>query len=681
MARVIPPMEQLRRLAVPLQAGELQVLDSLQALGDDWAIYVQPRLGLDQPDFVAVHPEHGAVVIEVRDWRPGTHRLSSAGVIEVRGTGGWERTDEAPRYVAHRTAVVVQERFFADTNDPPRDPSIRAIVVLVRQSAQEAQELVGTPRVTMSEERVRYFSGADLRADTLDALVGPPRIPRRAIAPRSLARLERHLDQAVAAAADSAAAGPDAAIDPALALVPGGLAAEVVQGPTASETRQVQVRAAAGSGKTTGLVARATELARARRDVLVVTGTAHHAVHLHGQILARCAALGADPRHVSCIHVLGLCARAADDARVAGFRRTSSIRRRVQLDAHELAERAVHAYEAGIGPRFDDVLVDQGEDLSALQWALLRLLVRRDEGELLLLTDPTQQLDGLSWHDPQGAELTGLLAGWLERHETHRLPTDLIDLVARFADSYLDEADLIEPTRPTGDGPPSTSSRRWVDVPPGAAVGKVLGDEVVRLLERHPDLTADDVLFVAPSHRAGTDATSVIRVAGHEVQHVFGSDSRDGQRRRERFRIGAPGVKGCTPAEAKGLDARAVVVAIPASRHGRVWGYIGLTRVRADAGRRSYITVVNQDVALRAFGRAFDAHRVEVPDTPATPPGSTSSAPSGVPAGAVARETGGTDPVAPVAPAPPLWRRGAHVVDGGVVSVSPPLGSPAAPSA
>lgn len=656
MARVIPSMEQLRYLAVPLEAGELQVLDSLQALDDDWSIFVQPRLGLDQPDFVAVHAEHGAVVIEVRDWRPGTHRLASSGTIEVRAASGWERTDEAPRYVGHRTAVVVQERFFADTNDPPRDPSIRAIVVLVRQSAQEAQELVGTPRVTMSEERVRYFSGAELRADTLDALVGPPRLPRRSVSPRSLARLVRHLDQPVAAhgsGSDTPAEAGGRDEQP----VAGGLAAELGAGPARDEDRQRQVRAAAGSGKTTGLVARASELARQRRDVLVVTGTAHHAVHLHGLILARCAAIGADPRHVSCIHVLGLCARAADDARVAGFRRTASVRRRVQLDAHELAERAVHAYEAGIGPRFDDVLVDQGEDLSALQWALLRLLVRRDEGELLLLTDPTQQLEGLAWRDPQGAEVAGLLAGWLEHHETHRLPTDLIELVARFADAYIDEDDLVPPTVPIGQEGASTSERRWIDAPPGAAVGKVLGDEVVRLLDRQPDLSADDVLFVAPSHRAGTDATSVIRAAGYEVQHVFGSDSRDGQRRRERFRIGAPGVKGCTPAEAKGLDARAVVVAIPASRQGRVWGYIGLTRVRADPGRRAYVTVVNQDAGLRAFGQVFDGQRT-LAHVPA--PG---AAPSDAPAVRVVVTPGvPLLPLAPAPPAAPLWRRAASAL-------------------
>ncbi len=389
------------------------------------------------------------------------------------------------------------------------------------------------------------------------------------------------------------------------------------------------MRGAAGTGKTTGLVGRAAELARAGRTVLVATGTPHHAGHLHGQIVERCRVVGADPRRVTCTDVLGLCARAADDARIAGIRRNSGPRRGGgPVDGQELAERAARAYQAGIGPRFDDVLVDQGEDLSALQWSLLRLLVRRDDhdGEVLLLTDPTQRMAAPStWLEPSSAETVGLLVSWTLAQETHRLPEDLAVVAAEFVRHHL-TGDVIEPEPRHRDGdvddPPATSStRRWIDVPTGAAIGKVLGDEVIHLLQHVPDLRADEVLFIAPSHRAGTDATSTIRAAGFEVQHVFGSDRRDGQRRRDRFRLGAPGVKGCTAAEAKGLEARAVVVAVPAGRHGHTAAYVGLTRLRAEPGRDAYVTVVNQDVSLRGFGSVFAADVSPVPASTAGPSG------------------------------------------------------------
>ena len=621
MARMYPAMEQLRHLPIPLLPGELQVLDTLRALDDEWSIYVQPRLGLDQPDVVVVHPEHGVTIIEIRDWRPGLYRRSPAGAIEVRSAGGWERTDEVPRYVVHRTAVAVQERFFADTNDPPRDPSVRPMLVLVRQSAEEVEALVGNASVTPSELRVRCLSGAELRAATVAELAGTGTLRRRAISARNLARLVRHLDQPVASPApdDPVPGTPDApgAREPHTAADLDGLAATLAAPAPAPGVRPV--RAAAGSGKTTGLVARSVELARLGRDVLVVTGTPHHAVHLHGQIVDRCRTLGADPRHVTCAHVLGLCARVADDARVAGFRRAPGPRRiGAPVDGQELAERAARAYEAGIGPRFDDVLVDQGEDLTALQWSLLRLLVRRDEhaGEVMLLTDPTQRLAGPSWWaEPADADALGLLASWTLAQESYRLPDDLAELAGEFARGHLPDDAIAPVPAPRRDASAETTAatRRWVDLPPGAAIGKLLGEEVVRLLEEVPDLRPEEVLFVAPSHRAGTDATATIRAAGFEVQHVFGSDQRDGQRRRDRFRLAAPGVKGCTALEAKGLEARAVVVAIPAGRHGHTTAFVGLTRVRAEPGRRSYVTVVNQDASLRGFGLLFSRRGLTPP--------------------------------------------------------------------
>ena len=52
----------------PLNAGEYRVLEHLSRLSAEWTIYVQPRLGQDVPDFVAVHDTLGVCAIEVKDW-------------------------------------------------------------------------------------------------------------------------------------------------------------------------------------------------------------------------------------------------------------------------------------------------------------------------------------------------------------------------------------------------------------------------------------------------------------------------------------------------------------------------------------------------------------------------------------------------------------------------------------
>lgn len=96
MARVFPTLQELDHLPTPLNIGERQVLDGLLHLDDDWLIYVQPRLGMDQPDFVVLNPRFGVTVIEVKDWSLDMYRQRSDGRIEVRHNESWRLTGEAP---------------------------------------------------------------------------------------------------------------------------------------------------------------------------------------------------------------------------------------------------------------------------------------------------------------------------------------------------------------------------------------------------------------------------------------------------------------------------------------------------------------------------------------------------------------------------------------------------------
>ena len=89
MAHVFPDWSDLGCLPTPLNIGERQVLDCLASLDDAWIIYVQPRLGLDQPDFITAHPTFGVCAVEVKDWAPAAYRQDGGGHIEMRRQGGW----------------------------------------------------------------------------------------------------------------------------------------------------------------------------------------------------------------------------------------------------------------------------------------------------------------------------------------------------------------------------------------------------------------------------------------------------------------------------------------------------------------------------------------------------------------------------------------------------------------
>ena len=82
MALLRPSLEDCSQLVSPLNDGERRVLEALARLGDDWTIYVQPRLGLDVPDVVAVHPRHGVCIVEVKGWAYGKYRMGPSARIE-----------------------------------------------------------------------------------------------------------------------------------------------------------------------------------------------------------------------------------------------------------------------------------------------------------------------------------------------------------------------------------------------------------------------------------------------------------------------------------------------------------------------------------------------------------------------------------------------------------------------
>ena len=66
---VSPPINQLNKLRQPLTPGERLVFDFFHAhLSPEWEIYLQPHLNGLRPDFVLLSPETGIAVFEVKDW-------------------------------------------------------------------------------------------------------------------------------------------------------------------------------------------------------------------------------------------------------------------------------------------------------------------------------------------------------------------------------------------------------------------------------------------------------------------------------------------------------------------------------------------------------------------------------------------------------------------------------------
>jgi hypothetical protein len=597
MARVFPALDELVHLNVPLNEGEQQVLDLLCGLGEGWLIYVQPRLGLDQPDFVVVHADFGVTAVEVKDWGHGCYRQDADGFIEtLTPNDGWVRTRHNPKFQAARYLDALWSRFFTDVNASPRRAVVRAVVVLPRYTTNDARALLQIERFN-SERSVMVWGGNDLAVSPLLVLTNQEQPARRKISPIAIDRLRRAL------------AEPEYISDQRLPLRLSEAALNIERNPSKAAMRRV--RGAAGSGKSLGLAARAAKLSSEGKDVLVVAYNSTLPHYLHDLAARRCPQVDGDISRISFTSLHALCARAVENSSLAGFESIATTLPGLADRFEQLVDEAIDAYSRGHGRTFDAVLVDEGQDFTLKWWNFLRQHVCKPGGEMLLVADPTQDVYGQkTWTDEKRMLGAGFSGQWTQVDGSYRLPPDLIPKVARFASEHVQGA-RVEPVVPD-DHPQANGYQRtvcrWVNAAGQRSVGEQLGLEVVALLRDNPDLAPSDVVVLAQTHEDGLEAMAVLERHGTETQHIFARDERERRERKMQFFAHAPGVKGCTVQSFKGWEARAVVLNVSPSQRSHQLAYVGLTRVKGDARHRAaFVTVVNSDRQLEHFGEYFVA--------------------------------------------------------------------------
>jgi len=596
MAHVYPDWAELACLPTPLNIGERGVLDCLSTMDDEWIIYVQPRLGLDQPDFITAHPTFGLCAVKVKDWSIGAYRQDCEGRIQMRHQGGWARTDEAPRYQAHRYRGAIHDRLRELTEDAPAFSQIRGVVVMPRCMTIQARAAIGRRTILDSEKWIDVYGYDDLQHDPTLVLTGSRQAAARCISPMCFDALRRSL------------AEPEAHSDQRMPLTLSAAASNIESNPRDARVRRV--RGSAGCGKSLGLAARAARLSLEGKEVLVLSFNSTLPHYLRELAARRCRDIGSSLNRITFTHLHDLCRRAVDDARIAGAQPAISPLPGMLTDWEAQIDQGIEAYRLGYGPRFDAVLVDEGQDFSLKWWNMLRQQVCRPNGELLLVADPTQDVYGQrAGTDEERMLGAGFSGPWTELRGSYRLPPDLTPVIAEFAQLHLSDwtvNPVVPSDHPQRAGEYKPTVKRWVNTVRGESCGKRLGAEVVQLLSENPDLAPSDVVFFA-NHREGLEAVKVIADAGYEVQHVFGATESEKRERKMHFWGSAVGVKGCTVHSFKGWESRAVLMSVGWGSEARRLAYVGLTRVKGDRVNRSaFVTVVNSDFGLRSFKERFE---------------------------------------------------------------------------
>ncbi|MGB3737360.1 MAG: hypothetical protein WA964_20570 [Ilumatobacter sp.] len=600
---------------------------ALSCLDSTWTVFAAPRIGLDQPDFLAIHDRFGVCVIDVLDWTPETTCVLEDGRIGRLGSDNtWRALAVDPRVRAARSRSAIFDQFWAlpDHGGSPT-AAVRSVIALPSFTTAAAGALF--TRSTNDGVALVGISGGDAIGTTIGEVVRglgcqpPPATSveklRRHVAASPPFLERRNWDPST----------PQEIID-------------IAENPTQRHHRRVD--GAAGSGKSSAAAARAARLAADGKRVLALSFNVTFANGLRSMVDEFCNQIGADPTLVSCANFHSFCTRVVSDAEMSGARLTAT--RGVPWTVG-IVEKASEAYREGRGPRFDAVMIDEGQDFTELWWDLLNDHVLVEGGETLLTVDRTQDIYARTeWLDDQSSvEANGIET--IALSTSLRLPADLLALTNEFATEHLDGTlQLTADSTDRAPGGELASVRRWGDVARVNDIGTAVGQEVVELLRSDPTLRPSDISFVCDYHHDGVRASAVIERAGIPVHHIFSRDPDDPRRRRKhRFWTDADAVKGCTAHSLKGWDTPVVVLGIGADHRAKRLAYVAMTRARHSPDRPAIVSVINADAALRPFGERFVAGsaRLAAHAAPAPAP-----APSAVPPPP-------PPPPAPVVAAPP----------------------------
>lgn len=583
MALFRPLLQHFDQLTTPLDESESAAAQALAGLDDGWTVYVHPKVALDRPSFIAVHDLLGVCIIEVRDWAPGAARPPH----------------DDPRFDAARTRAVVFDQFFALPSDGTETTeAVRAAVVLPRCTPEQATQLIGTSEAEGDERSVEIWGATGL-TEHLERLVRGTGCAHPV--PASIARVREHVVASEIVAPRPAPAPRSS----------GAFEIEVnKQGGTIR-----RARGAAGTGKSFALAARAAHLAAQGKQVLVLSFNVTLANHLRSLATDRCAEYSANPTRVTCTNFHSLCTRIVQDAARTGLEPFAPKGARWTT---AIVTKAEAVLGAGNVPRYDAVLVDEGQDFDVKWWRLLRDHLLAPGGEMLLVSDPTQDLYGRSdWQTDQAMAEEGFTDEWIELSGSYRMPRDLVTHAADFATNRVDGKTLT-PDMPSDlvdvGGASHGSLRLWQTVGRVGDLGIAVGREVVRLLQQHPVLRPEDVAFICEYHHDGVAAAREIEAAGYPVHHIFSRDPDDARRRRKyRFSPRAGAIKGSTIHSFKGWQTSVLVMGIGLESKSKRMAYVAMTRLQRHPLRPAVLSVVSADKHLEEFGAAFAG----IPDVPA----------------------------------------------------------------
>ncbi len=621
MKRIIdPPKDQWDRMPTSLTAGERAVAELFDAkLSSEWEIYVQPHLNGNRPDFVLLNSFAGIAVFEIKDWSLSTleHKIRHSSA-------------ESPIHQIQAYEDEIFDLYCPRLDDRNGKAAITSGLIFTKIPQSEVDRILSpTLSAGMKSNPSRYPISGSERIEKGDIAGLFPEYNKWG--PTNFSRV---MSNDTAEDLRAWLRDPDFSQEQRKPLNLNEDQCEIATERTTSGYRRV--KGPAGSGKSLALAARAAVIASQERRVMVCSynitlkNYLRDLVARHNRTLVREG--DAQPRvvgnNIEFRHFHGWCKRICA---IAGCRETyDQLWKQFSGDdvlkehmATLVSQIYAESRDLEVLPRYDAILVDEGQDFRLPWWQTLRdALV--PHGEMLLVADKTQNIYGTAavWTE-NAMERAGFRGPWKELKDNYRLPPDIGRILRKYAQEFplSSEVDLPASLQPELDLD-HYNELRWVQVRSEDIVGKVCFDEVRRQMRSLQEDTAiPDIIFLASNNELGLDFVKRCRERDIEVIDTFGrkggnsnqfgqppedfSESRDSRRRKLSFFLGAAEVKATTLHSFKGWEARNLVVSVSRveTPEDRALFYTALTRLKRHTSG-SKLTVVSSCSVLSDFGCA-----------------------------------------------------------------------------
>lgn len=614
-----PPRSQFERLPTQLTPGERQLIDFFdEELSPNWEMYVQPHLNGLRPDLVLLNPSVGIAVFEVKDWNLNAMEYFADGNpprLMARNKYGKIFSKESENPV--KKILLYEDELF-NLYCPRLDHKagravITAGLVFTRSSHAKVKEVFDPFLATDMCKYPRYYPIAgsdDLEARALDCIFP-----------------EHQRSSSIYMSKDTACDLRGWLREPAFAQEQRYLLSlnsrQRYLAQTRTKTGYRRVKGPAGSGKSVVLSARAAELADSGKRVLVVCYNITLLNYLRDLTVRHETPRKVFRRRVEFLNFHLWCKRICMDSgyheeynRIwrSFFKHKESDGELADEDPDvapalgQVVELVQDLYtEHAELPKYDAILVDEGQDFDSYWWQTLRHALV-DNGEMMLVADKTQNIYGTAgeWTEKAMKE-AGFYGPWSELKTSYRLSPSIILLVSRFAKNFLTEEEVDLP-RPQQEFDFSSDELRWVQVRDQRQAIHVCEDELKQMMQRIPTDTAfADIVFLSDK-KMGREVAECLKKSNVHVLHTFSENNREGQRQKRAFfqRNVRARIRATTPYSFKGWEARLLVLFVNSisSPKDKAVLYTALTRVRKhELG--CHLTVISCCKHLESFGRTW----------------------------------------------------------------------------